>query len=559
MRDPVTAAASARRGSRRALARAGAALAMLALAGVPMARAAEPAAAAAGVPAPGWRATRVSYLAGGSVYLEAGRSEGLAEGDTAWVVRGERRVAALRVAHLSSRRAACDTLWTVAPVAIGDAAAFRADARRVAPAAARSAEDSRADSLRAAAVLAPPRGRAARRDASLRGRLGLRWLEVNSEGAGRTSQPALETRFDARDGLGGHVDVALDLRGRRTLHSGESGRTLEQHSRVYRASTTVRDAGGRRRLTLGRQVSPTLAAVSLFDGALAEWNGARHGAGVFAGTQPEPLRFGWSGALVEAGGFVEVRQAPLAEERWSVAAGAVTSRHGNEVDRDFLFAQGWWVARGASASIAQEVDVNRGWKRAAGEPAIAPTSTFATVRVPVGRRAAVNAGFDNRRHVRLWRDRETPETEFDDHYRQGVWAGASLDWTAVASSGAELRSGSGGERSDAWSLSGELHRLTRWHALLRGRWASFSSPLTESGLWSLAAGLDPEPRSHVEVSCGGRRTRDVVLGFEDTERWVGADVDLALGQRWYASAGVERLSGPAGITRQVQAGLSVRL
>ncbi len=504
----------------------------------------------------GWRTARISYLAGGSVYLEAGAAEGLATGDTAWILRGGARAAALRVVFLSTHRASCDTLWTKARLAIGDAAAFRPGATRQATP---GVSDARADSLRAAAVVAPSPARTASRDASLRGRIGARWLSIAAPGGSRLSQPAFEARFDGREGLAGHLDASLDIRGRRTLRTSETGRWLEQYSRVYRASATLRDVGGGRRLTLGRQSSPTLASVSLFDGALLEWIGSRVGVGTFGGSQPDPLRSRWSSELVEAGAYAEVHQAPLAEERWSVAAGAVASRHQNEVDREFAFAQGWWFSRAATVSLAQEVDVNRGWKRTAGEPTLAWTSTFASLRVPVGPRAALHSGYDNRRNVRLWRDRETPETQFDDRYRQGAWAGVSVTGNEYTSASGEYRVGSGGERSEAWSATGELHRLTAWRALLRGRWASFTSDATTSSLVSLAAGCDPWARSHVELSTGVRRTRDQVLGFADREDWLGADADLALGARWYVNAGCERLTAPTGNTLQVQAGVSVRL
>jgi len=506
------------------------------------------------------RNTKVSYLAGRSVYLEAGEAEGLAVGDSVWVVRGGDRVAALRVAFVSSHRSSCDTLWTRGPLAVGDAATFRPDLRRlVAVADSANAVAARDDSVRAKAVLAPPKGRAAVRESSFRGRIGARWLGVDAEEAGRTSQPGVEVRFDARDGLGGHADASLDMRGRRTLRTGASGEFVEQYSRVYRASATLRDRDGRARLTLGRQSSPTLASVSLFDGALAEWSGKRHGIGVFGGTQPDPLRFAWSREVIEAGAFAEVHQAPLAAHRWSIATGAVSSRHGAEVDRDFMFLQGWWFSKALTASVAQEVDANLGWKRTAGEPPLSWTSTFATVRLPIGQRVALLSGYDNRRNVRLWRDRETPETDFDDRYRQGAWGGANVDWTDHLSSGGEYRVGSGSDRSATWSVNGQVHRLTHWHGLLRGRYSSFSSDATASDLWTAAAGLDPFARSHLEVSAGSRSTRDRLVGVEDTERWVGVDLDVALGQRWYANGGYERLTGAAGGTRQFQAGLSVRL
>ena len=224
--------------------------------------------------------SHVSYLAGPSAYLDAGSAQGLQVGDTVVVRRDGVAIAALRVAFTSSRRASCDTLWTHAKIAVGDEVRWRRDATRI-EAAAIVAVD--ADSVRAVAVLATPKGRPAARGTRTRGRVGARWLSVDAGAAGSYRQPGLELRLDSRDAFGGHVDAALDVRGRRTLRTTASGNVTEQLSRVYRASTTIRDADDHRRLTLGRQTSPTLASVSLFDGALLEWASPTRTIGVFTG------------------------------------------------------------------------------------------------------------------------------------------------------------------------------------------------------------------------------------------------------------------------------------
>lgn len=506
------------------------------------------------------RTSRISYLAGGSAYVDAGQMDGLTAGDTVEVLRDNGVIGLLRVSFVSSRRSSCDTLWTRVELALGDVARFRSDFRRQA-----AAEDSlrtatvRGDSIRVAAVLAPPKDRAARRSSRLRGRLGGRWLSVDTDGGSRYQQPALDLRADARDGLGGHLDAALDVRARRTVRSGTTGTVTEQFSRVYRASTTVRDKNDHRRITLGRQSSPTLASISLFDGALLEWGDNRRTLGAFAGTQPDPLGFGWSSDLVEGGGFFEWHQRPLAAQRWSMSFGGITSHRGVQVNRDFLFGQGWWFSKGASASVAQEVDLNTGWKRDLGGPFMSWTSTFATVRVPVTSQLALTSGYDNRRNVRLWRDRETPETDFDDRYRQGAWGGAALEMAQHVRTGLEYRTGSGADHSDTWSMNGEVYRLTHMQWALRTRYSTFTSPGTQSRLWSWSSGFDPLAQSHFEFSAGTRQTRDRISGFEDTERWLGVDLDLAVGGRWYVSGGWEQQNGPAGGTRQLQAGVSVRL
>jgi hypothetical protein len=369
----------------------------------------------------------------------------------------------------------------------------------------------------------------------------------------------MELRLDTRGAASGHMDASLDVRGRRTRRTSDAGTEVEQLSRVYRASTTIRDGKDRRRMTLGRQTSPTLASVSLFDGVLLETVSPTHTFGAFTGTQPDPLRFSWSRELIEGGVFAEWHQRPLAERRWSVATGAITSRQGSQVNRDFMFAQGWWFSKAASASIAQEVDLNTGWKRTVGEPLVSWTSTFATLRVPVSHGVAVTSGYDNRRSVRLWRDRETPETDFDDRYRQGAWAGATLDLLERVHAGAEYRTGSGSDRSDTRTYLLELRRLTRWQGSLRTRTSSFESPQSGSSLWAVGAGFDPWPQSHVEFTLGKRNTTEHLTGTRDSERWQGVDLDLAVGGRWYLNGGYELQKGFGGTTRQLQGGVSVRL
>ena len=134
-----------------------------------------------------------------------------------------------------------------------------------------------------------------------------------------------------------------------------------------------------------------------------------------------------------------------------------------------------------------------------------------------------------------------------------------MEWAQHVRGSGEFRNGSGGDRSDTWSVSGELYRLTRGQGALRSRYSAFTSPLTESRLLSLGAGFDPLPQSHLEFSFGTRETRDVFSGSQDRERWQGVDVDLSLGGRWYVNGGFEQQQGLAGPTRQVQAGVSVRL
>lgn len=506
--------------------------------------------------------TKVTYVAGSSIYVEVGLQNGLRVGDTLQVMRGAKLVGRLRAAYVSSKRAACDTLWTGALLLTGDEVRFnarpvelaaRADSVRTA--------GMRADSTRIAARMpAPaPNARSINRQ-RLRGRAGARWLSVSTEGGGSFQQPSLDLRFDGHNVADGHMDMAFDMRNRRTTRNFSGGTAqTESQGRVYRASMTMRSRDANRKFTVGRQSSPLLASINLFDGGLLEIGNARRSAGLFSGTQPDPEKYSFSGKVLQMGGYMEWHQAPLSVQRWSYAMGVVSSQENGAPNRDFLFAQSWWFTKRFNASVTQEVDFNRGWKRALGEPALSATSTFGSLRVPVTEWFSANTGYDNRRNVRLYRDRLTPETQFDDAYRQGAWLGGQLEFAKRVRLTSETRSNAGSDKSHSWSSSAELSRFAPGHATMRARVSKYFGRTVESTLWSSSLGLDPMAQSHFEIAAGTRKTQDGFSNTTDTERWESVDMDITLGRSWYVNGGFEQdHGGLAGTTRQLQAGVSWR-
>jgi hypothetical protein len=535
---------------------------------------------AAGVPAASAARVQahVSYVAGGSVYVDAGRLDGLREGDSLAVLRGGKAVAWLRASFLSSHRASCDTLATLAPVQVGDLVSFVTDA---AGAAAGSADSSAAagaappgsavpgvaataPAALAAGAGAPPAAappRAAHRTGKMHGRIGARFLTVQSDGGARLTQPAFDLRLDGASLGGAPLDLALDFRGRRVTQS-LPGRTTLNTDRglFYRFSLATHDLPGRVRITVGRQLSPALAPVNLFDGALLERRGARWNAGFFSGTQPEPLRLGLSGAIVQGGGYAEWHQPEGSAKRWSVTGGAISSYDHGVTNRDFGFLNLFYLDRVLSASLSQELDMNRGWKRDLGQPALQATGTFATTNLRLGPALSLRAGYDNRRNVWLYRDRTTPENLFDDRYRQGAWGGALLDLAHHVRLTGDGRTSSiaGAQRQNGWTGGLEAYRLAVLNLALRARYSRLTGSGLENTLASYGAGLDPLAWAHVELTAGQRRTRDPLAGVGERSQWLGADFDVTLPGRAYLNASYEDDSGGQSPMRQAYFGLSWR-
>jgi hypothetical protein len=493
--------------------------------------------------------TRVSYLAGGSVYVESGRLDGLAEGDTLAVLRDGAPLGRLVVRYLSSRRASCDTLGVSEMPRVGDAVRFTP--RAVEP-----------DSLAGGPVIgagpavsgAPEAGRARSRAARpLRGRVGGSYLNVDPQAGGGYTQPALDVRLDAALGS---ADFAADIRSRRTYLVGSD--VPIGIGKVYRMSLSFHDDDLSRRVTLGRQTAPALAAVNLFDGVLASLARPRWGAGVFAGTQPDPVRFRLSGDIVEGGGYVDLRSRALSERRWSLVSGGVASfDHGNS-DRNYLYIQGAYADPRLWASLAQQVDFYSGWKRTAGEPPISPSSTFLTARVQVTRILTLDAGYDTRRNVRLYRDRVTPETEFDDRYRNGAWVGGVVEPGGHLRLGADARFGSGGDGGNYhnWTTSGEMNRLPVLETDVRLRATRFVGDMSTEWLYSGGLAVRPFGQAQFGFNAGSRASQDVISRIETRMIWQGGDLSLGIGRGWYATISVERNQGGGTDEVQTYSGLS---
>jgi len=492
--------------------------------------------------------TRVSYLAGGSVYIESGALDGIAMGDTLEVLRGGEPLGRLIVRFVSSHRASCDTLGVAELPQVGDAVRFTPAA------AAPDTLASAASGVPLPAAAAAPGPKATRASAAhrMRGRIGASWLRVESQGSGY-SQPALDVRVDAAAAA---ADLAVDIRSRRTIYTGTD--LQEGIGRVYRMSLSFHDASASRRVTLGRQTAPSLAALSLFDGVHASLGRERWSAGIFAGTQPDPERYRVSGDIVESGGYMEWRSRPRAERRWTLTSGAIASfDHGN-VNRDHMFVQASYADRALWASLAQEVDLYTGWKREMGEPLLSPSSTFLTARAQVTRMLTLNGGLDTRRNVLLFSDPATPETEFDDSYHDGAWIGGELAPAGHLRLGADARFGAGGEGGGyhSWTATGEVLRIPGLEA--DARWRSTRFVGDRSTEWLHSGGLTVRPfgQTQLGVNAGVRTVQDVISLVETRVRWEGADLSVGVGRSWYLMLSAERDHGFQTEDLHVYSGLS---
>jgi len=519
---------------------------------------AAPAAAAPGSSTGARVMGQVTYRVGGSVYVDLGSLDGLAAGDTLTVVRLEAAVARLVARDVAPRRAACDTLAGGAAIEVGDGAWFMPRAANVAAAVDSSMSPAGMSIAAADSVPAPAVPRLRR---GVRGRIGASAWSVDPGREGAYLQPAADVWLDARGLAGGAVDAVLDVRGRSTAPMSGSSVPVETFgARVYRAAATWHDPRSRYLVTLGRQYAPSFAGVSLFDGVVARTAGERWGGGVLFGAQPEVGDLAVSFDLLQAGAFIEAHSTPGNSGRWTAALGGVTSSQEGEVNRDFLFVGGSWQKARAALYLAQEIDIARGWRKDVLPGTFTLSTTFASARFEVTKAVQARAGYDARRSVPLYRDRVTPETEFDDALREGGWLGASVRPLRELRIDADVRRrfGDASQALTAWNGGAEYVVAGARPLRLRARAALSDGEEVSTTLF--AGGIECTVARDLSLGAGGgvRTTTDDRAAFTEQAPWWNIDADWAFGGGWSAAGSFEQENGDAGRVQLARLGAAYR-
>ncbi|MFN8547620.1 MAG: hypothetical protein U0527_06515 [Candidatus Eisenbacteria bacterium] len=495
--------------------------------------------------------SHVAYVSGRLVYVAAGRARGLRDGDRLSVWRGRKEVGAISVEHLSSTRAACAPLDTSFVARAGDLVRF-------APHGAETIAAPITVATMNSGPARPPRSRGWMRDHGIRGRVGLRLLAGLSGGGSALGyrQPACDVRLDGTNVGGQPIDLAVDARARRTWY--DSGTPGRDATKVYRLAVARRS--GPYRLAVGRQTNSAIGAIGTFDGLTLERRAPRWSIGLLGGAQPEPLRYGLSSDIVEGGLYLQREAGSFSTLRSGATVGVVGSYRGGKIDREFMALLWRLDSPRGSFFLSQEVDLNRGWKRGAGEPALSLTSTYAQARRQLGTLSG-SIGYDNRRSVRLYRDRVTPETEFDDRYRAGGSIGLAWEPRSSLRLNAESRtSRAGGEQAaDAHTLGISLTRLTGIHLSTRARSTLYTNAQSTGLMHAINLSLPVARACNLDLEVGTRSEEARHPGYQDSRRdWAGLDLDVSVSRSLYLLLSEDREVGDGVRTDRIHAALSYR-
>ena len=498
----------------------------------------------AGPPDTAFVVATVTYVVGTTVYFDAGREQGLTSGGQGTLVRGDQVLGPVLVLDLSSRRGTGSVEIGIAPQA-GDKVRFPVVvtpmARRI---------DTAAPPLVSAPAEKPFMSRM-----GIRGRAGVRFLAVrDQDGGSHFNQPAADVTLEVRQPGGAPLRFYVDARARRTYLS--EG-TDESRTRMYRLEGAW-DVSDRVHVAAGRLAAPQFPSVGLIDGGRAEVAFNPITLGAFFGTQPEPGSYALSSDVKQYGLYSRATGKVGESGRWGGILGWATSSASGEPNRNFFYLAADLGTGRLQLHGNQDVDLNRGWKADVEGESVTFTNTYVSGSYRITRPWAVRASFDNRRNVRLYTDRETPESEFDRSYRQGFQLGT--EWRGRWTVDVSYRSSRG---VDGDARSGTLAlRVPRFPARafdLTARGTRYTGPEIDGWLGAMGALWHATNRLDVSTHGGVRvEDRSFGLGSEETITWFGADCDLSLLSNWYVNVSAELTRGTAEHTDQVYSSLTYR-
>jgi len=484
----------------------------------------------------------VTHVVGTTAYFDAGREQGLLANAEGTLVRSGNVVGKITVLDLSSRRAT-GTVESGVTAQIGDKVEFRVSAVAMArpiPAAPIPI-----------AMVEPSKPFMSRM--GIRGRAGIRYLAVSGADS-HFNQPAADLALVALHPGGSPVYFAVDTRARHTYLSGGAD---EARTRVYRLEGGW-DISSRVHLALGRQDAPQFPSVGLIDGGRLEVGANPVAFGAFYGTQPEPDSYAYSNDVTQYGVYSRAKGQVGEGGRWGAILGWANSTAHGEPNRNFFYLGGDLGARRLQLHANQDMDLNSGWKADAEGRSVTFSNTYLSGTYQITHPWAVRASFDNRRNVRLYADRETPESQFDSSYRQGFQLGT--EWRTRLTVDLSYRSSRG---LDGDARSGTLMlRVPRFPARaldVNARGTRYSGPDIDG--WLGALGLLWHATNRMDLGGhGGVRAEDrsFGLGSQETIGWFGAECDLSLLSSWYVNLSAELTRGTAEHTDQIYSSLTYR-
>jgi hypothetical protein len=506
----------------------------------------------------------ISYVTEDGFYIDAGLSSGIATGDTIRVFRFGQELGAGVALFVAESSTSCELIsGNLATIQVGDTVQF-------------NIPDAVLDPVDVSPVYTPTpavpttparssRGTTIPRN-DLDGRIGVQLrMQTDSESGHDVMEPGVSARLRIRNLFDTAVTFQLRARSRRTIRDREVGADLhdEWNNRVYEAALVFDDDASPLGYRAGRIYASHISGIGGFDGAYADYEIVDNWTvGAFGGLKPDPSTSRVNPDDVKTGLFINHEQGDWNSRRLSATLAFAGSYYKGEIDEEFVYQQlRYSFGRKLSLYESAEVAINRGWRKDASGSSAELDNILLNARYSPFDELNIDVGFDNRRILRTWDTRDSPDSLFNDKARQGWRLGASARLTRDIRLSAQtnLRTQEGGG-DETITGHARLNHRNLFDSGVSGdiRVAYYNSPYSTGYQPSLGFAFHPWRNTRFSLE-GGTRSYEYDRDTQAlTDIWLQPSVSVNVGRHWYGQTYYEMTRGDVQNTDRIYLQLGLR-
>lgn len=358
---------------------------------------------------------RVKYVSTEHVYLDGGKLDGLAVGDTLEVHGNTDEKILLEVVYVARHSASCKKITGTNPVKAGDTVSvtnipekgqeiFKRQTRK------------RNISVRAEKKRSSP-------SSSVRGTARIQWYQFTDEDKRfQYREPSFRLNLKIINAIKDHVSINIRTRTRYHERTGSGYAPVqgsELRNRIYEVSLSYDDPESSFKYRAGRLISSKISGIGYVDGVSFEYEPSTTlNWGVFGGFQPEWHYSEFQTKLQKYGSYIQLGNGRQASVRARTTLSVAGEYRGTEISREFIYIQGQ-VYNHNTWNLYQnmELDINRQWRKDKTDQVISISRIFISGRYRISDYIKTNLSLSRIRNYYSYEYRNTADSLFDQSHR----------------------------------------------------------------------------------------------------------------------------------------------
>jgi hypothetical protein len=475
------------------------------------------------------------------VYLQGGRSDGLAIGDRFVIKKNDSTIVELELVYLSDRSASCKIISATSAIVTGLKAILITihagnDTTKTTP----------VDTLPiAAAERKPPslQAIAPRVKPVISGSVSLtydNWIDKANERL-NFSQSTVRLSVRARKIAGKDLTFSIRSRGRYDHRSRALSYGVPQKdwaNRIYELSLSYDDPKAPISISGGRIPVRRIGSAGYIDGMMIEYH--LYGpvrTGVYAGAQPN-WQYTEGGLSAQKYGFYfNYMRGNYQSARLEMTIAGTSEYHHATTSRELIYSQtSFSLGNRWSISQSSEIDVNRGWRRDRTSRAFSLSSAYIDTRFRFNNRLSAGLSYDNRRNYWTYEQKSLADSLFDDHLSKGIRSrldiGLPGNFLTGLSVGYRTR---GGDPVPTYSYSANVNKsgLVSAHSSLNLQYSGFIGPQQKGSNFSVRIGEYFRQRDYVSLGYGYYRYSSMAGTTARLNHWIESTIWVDLFKNFF--------------------------